>query len=166
VKFIAQGSTERNVAVRRGAAVDLDFFAEWPKSDDGSHISDDALESWLEEHFTFPEGFYRFTGAGELVEFVRLVLKQSSPQHSVDIAFTRSATDFEKQQRFVESLKSTDPRVHLLTVALKSWAKAVTDGKFKIPAFVLECIAAREIALTKPPTAQVTPMMMVSCLQC
>jgi hypothetical protein len=29
VKFIVQGSTERDVAVR-GAEVDLDFFAEWP----------------------------------------------------------------------------------------------------------------------------------------
>jgi hypothetical protein len=164
VKFIAQGSTERNVAVR-GSEVDLDFFAEWPKDYYGSHISDNALESWLKEHFTFPEGFYRFTAADDRVIFVGLLLKRSSPQHPVDIGFTRSATDFEKQHQFVESLKSTDPRVHLLTVALKSWAKAVADGKFKIPAYVLEFIAAREISITNPPTEQVTPMMMVSCLQ-
>jgi hypothetical protein len=132
----------------------------------GSDIRDDVLERWLKEHFDFPEGkFYRFTAPGDRVVFVGLVLKRSSPQHPFDIAFTRSATDFEEQQRFVESLKSTDPRVHLLTVALKSWAKAVADGKFKIPSFVLEFIAKREITSTNPAAEHITSMMMVNCLQ-
>jgi hypothetical protein len=140
VRWFIQGSTKRGVAVR-GPQVDVDIFAEWPKTAGNSLISQNALKRVLKKNFDWSRHF-RSRASHDRVVFGNLFLKGSSQQHPVDITFTQSTTDFDQHEQFVNSLESSDPKVRLLAVALKRWANNVTDGRYKIPGFVLEHIAA------------------------
>jgi hypothetical protein len=164
VRCFIQGSTNRGVAVR-GPEVDVDIFAEWPKTADNSLISEKALKRVLKKHFDLSRHF-QWRASNDRVVFGNLLLQGSSQQHPVDITFTQSTTDFDQHEQFVNSLESSDPKVRLLAVALNRWAKNFTDGRYKIPGFVLEHIAALEIKNSPPRTTEVTPSMMVSCLKC